>query len=170
MESRPRHTKLLIGLVVAVLILLGRLFYIQIVDDRFKRDALNNSVVYETIYPPRGIIYDRNGEILVGNATSYDIVVTPREISSLDTLGLAEVLEVEPDYIREKLDYYRTYRSRIGFKTLTFLKNVNAQTYMRFAEVEYLYPGFKGQVRTVRTHPFNAGGNLLGYISEVDGD
>ena len=49
MESRPRHTKLLIGLVVAVLILLGRLFYIQIVDDRFKRDALNNSVVYETI-------------------------------------------------------------------------------------------------------------------------
>ena len=114
MESRPRHTKLLVGLVVAVLILLGRLFYIQIVDDRFKRDALNNSVVYETIYPPRGIIYDRNGEILVGNATSYDIVVTPREISSLDTLGLAGVLEVEPDYIREKLDYYRTYRSRIG--------------------------------------------------------
>ena len=170
MESRPRHTKLVIGLAVAVLILLGRLFYIQIINDRYKRDALNNSIVYETIYPPRGIIHDRNGEILVGNATSYDIMVTPREISSLDTLRLAEVLGVDMDFMREKLDYYRTYRSRIGFKTLTFIKNVDAATYMRFAEMEYLFPGFKGQVRTIRTHPFNAGGNLLGYISEVDGD
>ena len=46
MESRPRHTKLVIGLAVAVLILLGRLFYIQIINDRYKRDALNNSIVY----------------------------------------------------------------------------------------------------------------------------
>ena len=142
MESRPRHTKLVIGLAVAVLILLGRLFYIQIIDDSFKRDALNNSIVYEPIYPPRGIIHDRNGEILVGNATSYDIMVTPREISSLDTLKLAGILGVDMDFMREKLSYYRTYRSRIGFKTLTFIKNVDAMTYMRFAEMEYLFPGF----------------------------
>ena len=51
----------------------------QIVDDKYKTDAMNNSILRETIYPPRGIIYDRHGEILVGNRTCYDIMVTPRK-------------------------------------------------------------------------------------------
>ena len=58
-------------------ILLGKLFYIQIVNDKYKKDASNNSMVYNYVYPPRGVIYDRNGEILVGNEVCYDISVTP---------------------------------------------------------------------------------------------
>lgn len=170
MEASSKYNKMVIGLGIAVLILLGRLFYIQIINDKYKRDARNNSVVYETIYPPRGLIYDRNGEILVGNATSYDIMVTPREIRNLDTLALCRTIGADTAEVREKLEYYRKFRSKIGFKTLVFQKNVGAEAYMRFAETEYLFPGFHGQVRTVREYPFNAGGNLLGYISEVDGD
>ena len=65
--DNSRRTKLIIGLLVAAGILLGRIFYIQIINDRYKRDASNNSMVYDIIYPTRGIIYDRNGKILVGN-------------------------------------------------------------------------------------------------------
>lgn len=168
MDSNRKYNKIRIGLAVFAALLLGRLFYIQIINDKFKTDALNNSIVYETIYPPRGVIYDRAGEVLVGNQATYDILVTPREISSLDTLALARVLGVEPDFVREKLDYYRTYRTRIGFKTLVFLKHIDEDIYMRFSEVEYRFPGFRGQIRTERMYPFNAGGNLLGYVSEVD--
>ena len=170
MDSNRKYNKIRIGLAVFAALLLGRLFYIQIINDKFKTDALNNSIVYETIYPPRGVIYDRAGEVLVGNQATYDILVTPREISALDTLALARVLGVEPDFVREKLDYYRTYRTRIGFKTLVFLKHVDEDIYMRFSEVEYRFPGFRGQIRTERMYPFNAGGNLLGYVSEVDAD
>ena len=170
MDSNRKYNKIRIGLAVFAALLLGRLFYIQIINDKFKTDALNNSIVYETIYPPRGVIYDRSGEVLVGNQATYDILVTPREISALDTLALARVLGVEPDFVREKLDYYRTYRTRIGFKTLVFLKHVDEDIYMRFSEVEYRFPGFRGQIRTERMYPFNAGGNLLGYVSEVDAD
>ena len=170
MDSNRKYNKIRIGLAVFAALLLGRLFYIQIINDKFKTDALNNSIVYETIYPPRGVIYDRSGEVLVGNQATYDILVTPREISTLDTLALARVLGVEPDFVREKLDYYRTYRTRIGFKTLVFLKHVDEDIYMRFSEVEYRFPGFRGQIRTERMYPFNAGGNLLGYVSEVDAD
>lgn len=170
MDSNRKYNKIRIGLAVFAALLLGRLFYIQIINDKFKTDALNNSIVYETIYPPRGVIYDRAGEVLVGNQATYDILVTPREISALDTLALARVLGVEPDFVREKLDYYRTYRTRIGFKTLVFLKDVDEDIYMRFSEVEYRFPGFRGQIRTERMYPFNAGGNLLGYVSEVDAD
>ena len=165
-----RKNKLLIGLTAIALILLGKLFYIQIVNPKYKIDASNNSMVYNYVYPPRGVIYDRNGETLVTNSTRYDILVTPREITSLDTLALSEALGVSVEFIREKTAYYKKYRSRIGYQTLTFLKQVNSEAYLRFAEQEFRFPGFKAQVRSVRDYPFNAGGNLLGYISEVDGD
>lgn len=165
-----RQKKILIGLAVAALILLGKLFYIQIVDDSYKKDASNNSMVYDWIYPPRGVIYDRNGEILVDNKICYDILVTPREVPPFDTLALARSLNIDVEYVRERMAYYRKYRSRIGYQTQTFLKQVSLETYMRFAEQQFEFPGFKAQRRSIREYPFNAGGNLLGYISEVDPD
>ncbi|MBP5488663.1 MAG: penicillin-binding protein 2 [Bacteroidales bacterium] len=170
MDSSRKYGKIRIGLAIAAALLLGRLFYIQIVNSKYKTDALNNSIVYETIYPPRGVIYDRGGEVLVGNKATYDILVTPREVSAFDTLGLARVLGVDAEFIRERMAYYKSYRTRIGFKTLVFLKHVDEDAYMRFSEVEYRFPGFRGQIRTERMYPFNAGGNLLGYVSEVDAD
>lgn len=165
-----RGNKLLIGLAAVAVILLARLFYIQIINDEYKKDASNNSMVYATVYPPRGLIYDRNGEILVSNSVCYDILVTPRVVKQFDTLALAAALDTTADFIREKMRYYRTYRSRIGYRTQTLLKQVPHETYTRFAEQEYRFPGFSAQVRSIRAYPFNAGGNLLGYISEVDAD
>ena len=167
MDRNNRSTKLLIGLGVVLLVLLGKLFYVQIVNESYKTDADNNSMTREMVYPPRGVIYDRNGKLLVGNKICYEILVTPREVAAFDTLALAEALDTTADFIRERMAYYHKYRSRIGWQTLTFLKMVPAQTYLRFAEEQFLYPGFKAQVRTLREYPFNAGGNLLGYISEV---
>ena len=156
MEQNNRSTKLLIGLGVVLLIILGRLFYVQIINESYKLDADNNSMMREMIFPPRGVIYDRNGLLLVGNRICYDILVTPKEITELDTLALAEVLDTTVDFIRERMDYYNRYRTRISWQTLTFMKQVNAETYQRFAEEQYRYPGFKGQVRSMREYPFNA--------------
>ncbi len=165
-----RKNKLLIGLGAVAIVLLARLFYVQLINDEFKRDASNNSMVYSTIYPPRGVIYDRNGEILVGNSVCYDILVTPRDVERFDTLALAAALDTTVEFVRGRMEYYRTYRSRIGYQTQTFLKQVPHATYIKFAEQEYLFPGFRAQVRSIREYPFNAGGNLLGYISEADAD
>lgn len=170
MEIDNRSTKLLIGFAVALLILLGRLFYVQIIDVGYKVDADNNSMTREMIYPPRGVIYDRNGLLLVGNRVCYDIMVTPREVTAFDTLALAQALDTSADFIRERMKYYHDYRSRIGWQTLTFLKQVSSDSYLHFAEEQFRYPGFKGRVRTVREYPFNAGGNLLGYTSEVSAE
>ncbi|MBQ0150414.1 MAG: penicillin-binding protein 2 [Bacteroidales bacterium] len=163
-----RKNKLLIGLGVAAGILIIKLFAIQILDDKYKRDANNNSMVYDVIYPTRGIIYDRNGKIIVGNSVAYDILVSPREVEKFDTLTLADALNVSPDFIREKMAEYRKNRSRIGYQSVVMLKKVPPQTYMKFAELQYKFPGFKGQMRSIREYPINAGGNLLGYVSEVD--
>lgn len=163
-----RKNKLLAGLAVVAMVIIARLFVIQIIDDRYKIDASNNSMVYSTIYPTRGIIHDRNGNILVGNKVVYDLLVTPREVKEFDTLEFCAALSVEPEWVKEKMAEYRRYRSRIGWQTLTFLKQLPPERYMRFAEISYKFPGFRGQARSVREYPYNAGGNLLGYVSEVD--
>ncbi len=165
-----RGNKLLIGLCAAAMILIVKLFSIQILDDRYKMDAKNNSMVHTPIYPTRGIIHDRNGNILVGNKVAYDLLVTPREVEAFDTLALCEVLEIEPEFVREKMQEYRRFRTRIGWQSRVMLKQLPPETYMRFAEVAYKFPGFRGQARSIREYPFNAGGNLLGYVSEVDSD
>ena len=163
-----RENRLLIGLCTAAAILIVKLFSIQILNDEYKRDALNNSMVYRTIYPTRGIIHDRNGEILVGNKVAYDLMVTPREVEEFDTLALSRVLDVSPEFIKEKMAEYRKFRRKIGWQTVVMIKQIPQESYMRFAEVAYKFPGFRGQARSIREYPFNAGGNLLGYVSEVD--
>ena len=163
-----RENKLLIGLCTAAAILIAKLFTIQILDEDYKLDAQNNSMVYTTIYPTRGIIHDRNGEILVGNKVAYDFMVTPREVEEFDTLALSRVLDVSPEFIKDKMAEYRKFRRKIGWQTVVMIKQIPQETYMKFAEVAYKFPGFRGQARSIREYPFNAGGNLLGYVSEVD--
>ncbi len=163
-----RENKLLIGLCAMASILIAKLFSIQIVEDKYKESAESNTKVYTTIYPTRGIIHDRNGKILVGNKVAYDLMVTPTEVVEFDTLALADVLDVTPEFITEKMDEFRANRKKIGFQSVVMMKKLPPETYMKFAEVAYQFPGFRGQVRSLREYPFNAGGNLLGYVSEVN--
>ena len=165
-----RKNKLLIGLCIAAAILLVKIFSIQIIDDKYKLASENNSLVYNTIYPNRGIIHDRKGKILVGNKVAYDLMVTPREVEAFDTLTFCRVLGVSPEFVKEKMAEYRKYRSKIGWRTVVMIKQIPQETYMRFVEVAYKFPGFRGQARSIREYPYNAGGNLLGYVSEVDAD
>ena len=161
---------MLCALGVVVLILLAKIFYIQIIDNKYKKDASNNSMVRKTIYPTRGIIHDRNGVTLVGNRVAYDLEVTPREVHAFDTVLLAQVLDTTEEFIREKMAYYTQNRRRIGYQSQVMLKQLKPATYMKFAEVQYKFPGFTGRLRSIRDYPVNAGGNLLGYVSEVDED
>ena len=163
-----RENKLLIGLCTAALILIAKLFSIQILEDKYKLSAENNTMVYTTIYPTRGIIHDRNGNILVGNKVAYDLMVTPKEVEEFDTLALCNVLDITPEFVKEKMDEFYKNRRRIGYQSVVMMKQIPPETYMKFAEVAYKFPGFRGQARSIREYPFNAGGNLLGYVSEVN--
>ena len=156
-----RENKLLIGLCAMAGILIVKLFSIQILDPSYKKLAEDNTKVYTTIYPTRGIIYDRDGKILVGNKVAYDLMVTPTEVSEFDTLALAEVLGTDPEFIKKKMQEFKENRRKIGFQSVILMKKLSPDVYMKFAEVAYLFPGFRGQARSLREYPYNAGGNLL---------
>lgn len=160
--------KLLIGLVAAAAIIVAKLFYIQIIDEKYKINADNNAMVYSVIYPTRGIIYDRHGKILVENAIAYDLMVTPSEVGEFDTVSLAGILGSDTTFIKEKMKEFKARRRSIGFRSVVLLKQMSPQQFALFSEQAFRFPGFYGQARTIRKYPYNAGGNLLGYVSEVD--
>ena len=169
MIAREDRHKILIAAIAAVFIVIAvRLFMIQIVDKDFQVTADNNALKYETRYPSRGLILDRNGEILVGNKITYDIMVTPSKVTAFDTMALCRVLGLDSASVKEKFNEYKLFRRRIGYQNIAFKKQVSSEQYNEFVEQIYKFPGFSGVPRTGRTYPFNAGGNLLGYISEVD--
>ena len=161
------------GIVTAGIILLFgvmafRLFQVQILDKEYRVTAENNALKYETIYPARGRILDRNGEVLVDNKITYDIMVTPYDVKPFDTLAFCRIFDLDTGFVNDKFREYRRYRRKIGYQTLVFKRQVTGEQYNMFIEKAFLFPGFSGVPRTSRTYPFEAGGNLLGYISEVD--
>ncbi len=158
-----RENKLIIGLCIMAGILIAKLFTIQIIETEHKERSIQESQKITPIYPSRGIIYDRNGKILVENRVSYDLMITFSEVGEFDTLALAEILEVEPDFIKTRIQELKEKKE----KSAALIKKISPEIYLKFAEVDYLFPGFLGQARSVRKYPYNAGGNLLGYVSEV---
>ena len=161
---------LIIGVLLIGLILVVRLFNLQIIDDQYKITAENNAFKYVTRYPVRGLIMDRNGDILVGNKNTYDIMVTPIEVKEFDTLDFCSIFNLDTLEVREKFKEYKKNRRRIGYQALTFLKQVSNVQYSIFIEKAYKFPGFSAVSRTSRNYPFAAGANLFGYVTEVDAD
>ena len=166
--SFDKKTILTAGAIAVALIYIVQLFNLQILDEEYKINASNNAFRYDIRYPARGLILDRNGKILVGNESAYDIMITPLEVKGLDTVDLCSIFNLDINEVRAKLKEYHRDRRRIGYQSIPFVKQVPGWQYTLFLEKSYKFPGFSGVSRTIRNYPFNAGANLFGYISEVD--
>jgi penicillin-binding protein 2 len=158
----------LIGLTVLIAIVyICRLFYVQVIEDRYKLDARNQALRYVTDYPPRGFVYDRNGKLLVYNQIAYDLMVTPKQAKNIDTLLFCKLLGINKEaYIRKMKIAKNAPNSPI--KPSVFEKQMTAETYASLQEKMYKFKGFFVQTRTIRKYPDHIAGHLLGYISEVD--
>lgn len=150
--------------ITVAVILLIRLFYIQIVDKTYFLSANNNVLRKVVIYPARGIILDRNGKILVQNEPVYDLMVIPKEVQPFDTLEFCRLIGIDKkgfDRRFKKAKSYSPYRASI------FEKQLSARTYAAFQEKLYEFQGFFVQNRTVRRYPDSLASQFLGYINEV---
>ncbi len=143
-----------------------RLFYIQVIDDKYKLDAQSNAFRYLTEYPVRGYIFDRNGKLLVFNEASYDLMVIPREVKGCDTMALCETLEIS------KADFFKRIKKACQHpnsprKQSIFEKQLSPQVYAALQEKIYRFNGFFVQKRTIRKYPKPIAAHLMGYVSEV---
>ncbi|MGB0882325.1 MAG: penicillin-binding protein 2 [Vicingaceae bacterium] len=161
------NRKFIVGLIFLVVgvLFIARLFTVQVLDDKYVLDSESN-VVREIIqYPARGLIYDRNGELLVYNEAAYDLMVIPKQVKEIDTTSLCALLEIEKEDFIEKFTKAKKY-SR--YKASTFLKEISSVSYANIQEQLFRYPGFFVQTRTLRKYPRNSAAHILGYIGEVN--
>jgi penicillin-binding protein 2 len=160
-----RKYVLIAGVLFIALVFIFRLFWIQVVDDRWKAEAANMAERKVTIYPSRGLVYDRKERLLVANTPVYDLMVVPKEVKQFDTLALAKLISIDPEELRKRLTEARAWSRH---KPSVLEKQIPADQYSAISVHLHKYPGFYGQSRTLRTYPPHAAAHLLGYLSEVD--
>lgn len=174
MKNNLSRRKYIIGGFIALLVVIYmvRLFNIQVADDRYKENALSNAFLRRVIYPARGLIYDRNGRLLVFNQPAYDVMLIPKDVGkNLDTLALCEALNLTPEQLKEKWAEMKDPRKNPGYSAYTpqkLISHLSQEDYGRLQEKLYLFPGFFVQKRTIREYNSPAASNILGNIREVN--
>ena len=151
---------ILVGLVFGV-----RLFLLQVVDNTYKVTASSNVLRYVTQYPARGLIYDREGKLLVYNEAAYDLMIVPQQLEAFDTTEFCQILNITKEYVNESIQRARDYSY---YNSSIFLKQVSSKTYARLQEKLYKYPGFYVQARTLRKYTTENAAHILGYVGEVN--
>ena len=159
--------KLLLSSIIVLIgiTFIGRLSYLQIFS--FSPNQVLEDTAIKAIYdyPERGYIYDRNGLLLVGNDPAYDVMVIPREVKALDTLEFCQLLGIEKESFKRKLQKARIYSPRLPS---VLVPQLSKEDYAMLQEKMRKYEGFYIQKRSLRFYNTKAAANVLGYIREVN--
>ncbi len=156
--------------IVIVLLYLARLFSLQMLSDDFKRNADSNAFLKRIQYPARGVITDRNGQLLVYNQPSYDIMVVMNEQVGVDTLDLCESLGITPDWYARRMAEIKDRNRNPGYSRYTqqiFMSQLSAEEFSRFQEKLFRFPGFYVQKRSIRQYQYPHAAHILGDVGEV---
>lgn len=154
------------GIVVVVAaIYLLKIFFMQVVSDKYKILSDSNVRRVVTIYPARGLILDRKGRKLVANEEAYDLMVIPRQVQNLDTAELCRLLDIDRKTFEARMKKAKDY-SR--YKASPFVEQIDKETYGFLQEKMYKFQGFYVQNRTLRKYPFPVAAHTLGYVGEVN--
>ena len=151
--------------IVSAILIIARLFYLQIIDDSFKLKSENISIKIKYDYPERGYIYDRFGKLLVANQPSYDIMVVPREIKKIDTLEFCRLLNITKTDFNDRLKKAVVYSPMLPS---VFMGQLNKLEYAAFQEKERKFDGFYIQKRSLRDYQVDCGANVFGFITQAN--
>jgi penicillin-binding protein 2 len=165
-DTYTKRQYLLIGIFsLTALVMIARLFYIQVIDSSYKISAASNVLRRQINYPARGLVYDRNNKLIVYNQAAYDVLVTPREMKAFDTISFCKIVGVEKADLVSEIKKARSFSM---YKASPIIKQLSSHRYAVLQEQLFKYPGFFIQARTLRQYPATIASHILGYVGEVD--
>ncbi len=171
-DYKLEKRKYIIGgfIIIIAIIYIIRLFNLQVIDSKYKESADSNALLRRTVYPSRGLIYDRNDNLIVLNQPAYDVMMIPRDVQNFDTLDFCATLNISKDELLGYIADMKNKRKNPGYSSFTpqiLLTHLSAQDYGRLQEKLYRFPGFFIQKRILRQYSHNSAANVLGNIREV---
>ena len=155
-------------IVTLTVILIGRLFLLQVIRfDYYTELSQGNRVRIEPIPAARGLILDRNGEVIASNQPAYQLELTPEQVPDLKTaleglvnLGLLPADEVE--------DVKRIIRFRRPFDSVPIRLRMSEEDIARFAVHRFEFRGVDIKTRQTRWYPNNdLAVHALGYVAAI---
>lgn len=149
------------------LVILGRLFQLQIIEyDKYNPLSRENSLRQEVITPARGLIYDRNGNLLVDNEPIYSITITPANYDDDNTPILAELMDVPIEEVKKRVQEARAYSY---YRSSRIFTEVDFKTFSVIQENIWQLPGVGHQLESKRHYPIDSlqASHLFGYLREV---
>jgi penicillin-binding protein 2 len=150
------------------LVIFIQLINLQVFSSKYKIDADNQGLFRKVIYPDRGIVFDRKGRAILQNTVIYDLMVIPGKIKGTDTATLCNILGIEMKEFNRRIENAK-FRNRGGYRPSIFEPLLSNEKMAKLNENLYkLAPGYFMQERSVRDYPYDAGGNIFGYLGEVD--
>jgi penicillin-binding protein 2 len=149
---------------VVCLILLAKLFYIQVIDDSYFVSAESNVLRKIYTFPARGVIFDRKGKVLVQNEPVYDLLIIPNQVKAFDTLELCNTIGIDMPGFQKR---YHKAVAQSRYQPSIFEKQLSVQIYAALQEKLSRFPGFLVQNRTIRHYPDSVAGQFFGYVKEV---
>ena len=163
MDSRKYVIALMVLLISFIFSV--RLFYMQVIDDKWKERAAEISENKVITQPARGVVYDRNGEKLISNVVYYDLRVVPNQVKEIDSVAFAKLVDIPMEEYTRLMNAARKYSKR---KSSEFLTQIPPDEFSEIAPELYKYPGFFEVERILREYPKNCGAHVLGYMNEVN--
>ena len=157
-----RQFLLFFSIILVGLVFLSRLFYLQVYDTNNYSLLEDNAIRKVYDYPKRGFVYDRNGELLVANQPSYDVMVIPREVKPLDTIEFCKLLKISKDQFISKLNKAYHYSPRLPSP---FVPQLSKKDYAVLQEKMRKFEGFYIQKRSLRYYQTTIGANVLGDMT-----
>jgi len=171
-SQRYEYRKFVLGAIAFFIVMayVARLAFLQLGDGNYKESADMNAFLNKVIYPSRGVIYDRKGELLVYNQPAYDVMVVLREVKNLDTLDLCNSLGITRQYFDERMAYLKDPMRNPGYSTYTqqlFLGQLPTEEFSFFQEKMFQYAGFYVRKRSIRQYSGPNAAHILGDVAEV---
>lgn len=166
---KPQFLKITVFISVIAIIFVARLAYLQLFTDRYALNAANTSIKTEYIIPQRGVIFDRNGVILVGNQPAYEISFTEALMKpDFDTLDFCNLVKIQKSDFIKTINAIKAEKYYSKLTPMTFMKNLSREEIARIQEIIFKYPAFNIVSRPQRQYEVSTSGNLLGYTNEVN--
>lgn len=166
-----RHFIIRISIVIVGLIFIGQLAYLQIFEEYYSKKGIKISHHEVIKNAPRGLVFDRNGKLLVNNTNNFALSVIPRiaKAKGLDTTLLANLLEIPKEDLTQRLKKAQK-ESKYYFKYAKVFNNLTPTLHARIKEYLHKFPGFKIEKTEGRSYNYLSLAHTMGYVKEVNED
>ena len=156
---------------IIVLVYIVRLFFLQIVNDDYKKNADSNAFLKKIQYPARGLITDRNGKLLVYNEPAYNIMVVMNEQHGIDTMDFCRTIGISKQQYIDRMAEIKDPRLNYGYSRYTpqlFMGQIPAKAFSVFQEKLFKFKGFYIEKRSIRHYATSHAAHILGDVAEVN--